>query len=406
MHPADAAFLRAIIEQPDDDLPRLVYADYLDERGDCARAEFIRVQCELAKPSGDPSGHDALAEREQELLRRHSAAWVGPLGRLLDSSWFHRGFIEHIQLDVRHFVELADQIFAALPVRWVDCYGPPFFEPWSKGRNWATALSTCPFLTRPTRLGLFNIDLSSDAPTLLGAPLLRSLAVLHLDRCRLGDNDLRILAGATPPGRLSSLIVNSNRSGPCITASGTRALATSPLLRQLTELDLSVNQIGPAGVAALADSPQTAGLVSLDLSANHLGDAGVAAIAGSPHLSGVQSLGIGRNGVTDAGVEALLLSPHLTHLSSLDLSENDLSAHAVSALAESPNMSSLTSLDVRGTHLSPDTIRAVALSPFLTNLAEMRVYDEDLGEASERALQAFPHLVAILHVYDVTSGVE
>ena len=34
MHPADAAFLRAIREQPDDDLPRLIYADYLDERGD------------------------------------------------------------------------------------------------------------------------------------------------------------------------------------------------------------------------------------------------------------------------------------------------------------------------------------------------------------------------------------
>jgi len=42
-------FLRAILEAPDDDGPRLVYADWLEERGEEARAEFIRVQVELAR---------------------------------------------------------------------------------------------------------------------------------------------------------------------------------------------------------------------------------------------------------------------------------------------------------------------------------------------------------------------
>ena len=40
----DDAFLQAIIENPDDDAPRLLYADWLEERGD-PRGEFIRVQC-------------------------------------------------------------------------------------------------------------------------------------------------------------------------------------------------------------------------------------------------------------------------------------------------------------------------------------------------------------------------
>jgi uncharacterized protein (TIGR02996 family) len=35
-------FLQAIVENPDDDTPRLVYADWLDEHGDPARTEFIR----------------------------------------------------------------------------------------------------------------------------------------------------------------------------------------------------------------------------------------------------------------------------------------------------------------------------------------------------------------------------
>lgn len=43
------AFLQDIIENPDDDTPRLVMADWLGENGQEERSEFIRVQCELAK---------------------------------------------------------------------------------------------------------------------------------------------------------------------------------------------------------------------------------------------------------------------------------------------------------------------------------------------------------------------
>ncbi len=43
-----ALLLRAVIANPADDAPRLVYADALDECGQHERAEFIRVQCELA----------------------------------------------------------------------------------------------------------------------------------------------------------------------------------------------------------------------------------------------------------------------------------------------------------------------------------------------------------------------
>lgn len=42
-----AAFLAAIRDRPGDDLPRLVFADWLEEHGEPDRAEFIRVQCEL-----------------------------------------------------------------------------------------------------------------------------------------------------------------------------------------------------------------------------------------------------------------------------------------------------------------------------------------------------------------------
>jgi len=38
-----------ILAEPDEDLHRLAYADWLDEQGEHARAEFIRVGCELAR---------------------------------------------------------------------------------------------------------------------------------------------------------------------------------------------------------------------------------------------------------------------------------------------------------------------------------------------------------------------
>ena len=62
------SFLRAIIADPADDLPRLVYADWLDENGDPDRAEFIRVQCELAKLPEDDPRRPGLEDREHDLL--------------------------------------------------------------------------------------------------------------------------------------------------------------------------------------------------------------------------------------------------------------------------------------------------------------------------------------------------
>jgi uncharacterized protein (TIGR02996 family) len=46
------AFLAAICAQPDEDMPRLAFADWLDEHGEHDRAEFVRVQVALAALPG------------------------------------------------------------------------------------------------------------------------------------------------------------------------------------------------------------------------------------------------------------------------------------------------------------------------------------------------------------------
>src|ERR1700719_4532281 len=107
----EKSFLHAILEAPDDDLPRLVYADWLDEHGDPARAEFVRVQCELARPGADDGRRTEVLGRERELLKAHAHAWTAEWDGLRGVAWegFERGFVGTFYVaDVAEFVNSAD----------------------------------------------------------------------------------------------------------------------------------------------------------------------------------------------------------------------------------------------------------------------------------------------------------
>ncbi len=77
-------FLAAIRDHHDDDAPRLVYADWLDERGESDYAEFIRVQCELASRYPDDihfhscdTQYYRLQGRAADLLAAGHVVWPG-----------------------------------------------------------------------------------------------------------------------------------------------------------------------------------------------------------------------------------------------------------------------------------------------------------------------------------------
>jgi uncharacterized protein (TIGR02996 family) len=84
----ETALLAAIRAAPADDAPRLVYADWLDEHGRPERAEFIRVQCELARHK-----NRALRRREAELLATHHDAFAAHLAAPGLRFRFERGFV-------------------------------------------------------------------------------------------------------------------------------------------------------------------------------------------------------------------------------------------------------------------------------------------------------------------------
>ncbi|MBY0457216.1 MAG: TIGR02996 domain-containing protein, partial [Gemmataceae bacterium] len=130
------ALLRAICENPGEDTPRLVYADWLDENGDPERAEFIRLQCAL--DAGDPFAPDrwSLLRREWNLLRRYGERWVRDdgLSDLVagESLWhyppnirFRRGFLDRFWVNSpEEFERKAPILFARAPVTGVRLWAP------------------------------------------------------------------------------------------------------------------------------------------------------------------------------------------------------------------------------------------------------------------------------------------
>src|SRR5688572_11118603 len=90
------ALLRAIVANPADDLPRLVYADWLDEHGDPARAEFVRVQCGLARTDEADPRYRHLEDREHDLLSEHEPRWLDAGSDRWHEWQFRRGFVEQV----------------------------------------------------------------------------------------------------------------------------------------------------------------------------------------------------------------------------------------------------------------------------------------------------------------------
>lgn len=89
-HPDAIALLAAIVANPAEDTPRLMYADLLQEEGDEERAEFIRVQVELARIAPDdwPTETTGLEECWPCLQRRRGGQCTnGPCRCTLNLRW-------------------------------------------------------------------------------------------------------------------------------------------------------------------------------------------------------------------------------------------------------------------------------------------------------------------------------
>jgi uncharacterized protein (TIGR02996 family) len=117
----ETALLRAIAANPDEDTPRLAFADYIEEQGNTARAEFIRGQVELARLKEDSPRRREIAFRCRQLLDAHEEEWLDPR-EVFERDWaWSRGFVETFSTTPADLSYGHDGIFRAHPFRrvWV-----------------------------------------------------------------------------------------------------------------------------------------------------------------------------------------------------------------------------------------------------------------------------------------------
>lgn len=256
------ALLAGIAAQPEEDTPRLAYADWLDEHADAlpdpelarVRAEFIRLQTERLRCPYWLPGYTAryaeLSRREAEIQSRYTAAVLGPAGEAAGVEvWFSRG-LPCLRMRVAAFLANAERFeYLRAPVlivtdaaeNWYDLVTHPLFR-------LVTNLTLAPAPEWGPRVSSWSLD-----PAVVGrmGELARSNRVRGLDLswCHVGDAGVTHLAEcAAAWPRLEDLDVSHND----IEYTGLVELLLSPLPANLRRLNLCSNRFNDRAAEALA----------------------------------------------------------------------------------------------------------------------------------------------------------
>jgi uncharacterized protein (TIGR02996 family) len=213
MHPEAEALLNAIWANPNDDTPRLVYADWLQENGYEDYAHFIRVCVVIARQGASLREHAKLRQERQLIRRRLESEYPLAIhvtrqsGRPLDG------------LPTRHFTVSAEQFLESWPRWW------PFLSPISlqlrDAAGFEVEVARCQYLSRVESLcceGVVESGSSHRREDLEWRPVeglllreladnqeLRRLTALKIEPIRVTAEELLVFADTPLAGRLNEL---------------------------------------------------------------------------------------------------------------------------------------------------------------------------------------------------------
>jgi uncharacterized protein (TIGR02996 family) len=426
-------FLQAIVENPDDDTPRLVYADWLDEHCEPARAEFIRVQCELARLQEWDDEWKPLSLRADELLQQHRAEWEAELRTL--TAWcngvFRRGFVEGVEsrdenvLGRMDFYPGAgdpyphlDALVRGFPVRCLTFPSPSLaaaavHSPAVRNLHGLTIhgehgvsaresndqplrlLARSPHLQNLRRLALVGVGFTAAAlAELISSPQLPALEVLDLTQSPLDESKAKVLARNLRLPALRTLIL----VGTDMSRGGWRALAGAPWLEQLTELaagmtdyqwdDRNARFVEAPGLRNLrklspgrdltdiplaywAGAPAVRQLLELDLYNNYHTPHTLELLCATPLGDTAVRLDLSGGYLRTAGAAILAAPGRFTRLRWLALASNGIGDEGVQLLAAAPAMAGVTYLNLKNNFLTDAAARSLAVSPHLSRLTTL-----------------------------------
>lgn len=373
------ALYAAVCAAPDDDTPRLVLADWLDEHDDPHRAAYMRAAVQLHRLRENdphaaaafgaptaiqeydwPSYHDPaevspavarLAELHK-LSKKHAgkaeARWKAVLGKRTAGRIiiYERGFPHSIAIsNARQYVKAA----AKLPPENFPGYVLSVYHANDPGFD---DLLACQNFARATGFTLYDVR-SADPVRKLGArPEVRNFRSLSI---RFEESDDAILSAvATQPNwcALESLSVAHSYSGRSAELDLPAEFATAEHLRTLTSLDLRIRGLSDAGLVPLAKL-RLPRLHSLGVRSNRLGAVSALGLA-SGSFPELRHLDASSNALRDNGAEALAVKhAKLPLLASLNLESNDITDPKHSAaLIAGPCFPALVALSLRGNKIT------------------------------------------------------
>jgi uncharacterized protein (TIGR02996 family) len=334
MNPEEQGLIEAIRADPEDDTPRLVYADWLEDQGRHDPAELLRVQ--LAK-----EWSMARMERQRALIERLQGEW--PTWLAGAGVRYRRG----MGAVVWESLEKAEQGVAVFSgrscPRWVVEGELCVYSEWNDRQRFQ-ALVTSPTFSVVTHLMLWS-GLSSEMLCLMTRSASSvNLYATRLHEWKLSDKEVAALAETSNLSRLRRLdlarcqftaglgrllesaalgqLRELNLDGAIKKGDAAGAFRSASGLPQLRTLLLNSNDMGDGGLRVLLRAPLVARLESLSLAENAISDMGARAIAECAALKGLKRLELGQNPITDAGAQTLLGSPHLGRLRWLGLSRD------------------------------------------------------------------------------------
>lgn len=325
------ALMAAIIANPEEDTPRLMFADWLDEHGgehDRARAAFIRLQVEAARLPERDKRRKKLEASAWVLADGHHEAWLAPLaacvhrlehrpklvGRSSSVGLFERGLLKAFEVEAAKFLQKGRQrvfpdALAAVGLEALSFYTPATRVgelPGSPAFRWVSRME-CPAVG-DAALEAFGTS-----------PHLAHISGLEFTEVKISDAGLITFARTTDTLRLQKFTITTasprRYTKAKFTAAGVLALLNSPRLPALTALDVSGPTAEQFGTAEfLAD----AGLAKLNQLALKV-RVKLADVIACPHLANLRKLRLGNTDLTDGDADALLASPTFAGLTNLML---------------------------------------------------------------------------------------
>lgn len=401
------AFLRTIITQPDDDLLRLVYADWLDENDDPARAEFIRVQCELAHLPDDDERRPRLEDREHELLSEHEPAWLGSELVGLQEWEFQRGFLHSITIGLDDLLSWQEIVYDLCTVR--DCTLTEQI-----GSASPEDLLDCPFLANLMSLNLSRIsieqpiyrlleakafpalkrlDFSNNSGLHQGGELLREWPTMrYLKSLSVGGTnhgvefygtlDVRQLANVLNHSQLNELSVFNCR----LTSDSLLRLLRSPFMTHLKSLDISDNPIAGEGWQTFRDANSAMRLNRLDISETPLGSDAINYLLGCQCLENLTELEINGCATERSAMQALARSAYWHYAKVFRAHSGNLSGKKLESLCRATGSPNLTLLDLASNGLRPNDIRLLCEAPWAGTLTWLALSGNHLDYQSVKLL--------------------